>query len=136
MNIGFIAHDAKKKLMQNCCIAYRQILSPHDLYATGTTGRLIQEASGLPVHKFLEGHVGGEQQMSTMVEQNQMDLVLFFRDPESTISTRSEVADLTKVIRMCDLHNVPLATNIASAEILLKALERGDLDWREMYHSL
>ena len=87
MKIGFIAHDAKKKLMQNCCIAYRQILSKHDLYATGTTGRLIQEASGLPVHKFLEGHVGGEQQMSTMVEQNLLDLVLFFRDPESTIST-------------------------------------------------
>ena len=120
--------------MQNCCIAYRQILSRHDLYATGTTGRLIQEASGLPVHKFLEGHVGGEQQMSTMVEQNLLDLVLFFRDPESTASTRSDVADLSKVIRMCDLHNVPLATNIASAEILLKALDRGDLDWREMYH--
>ncbi len=134
MNIGFIAHDAKKKLMQNCCIAYRQILSRHELFATGTTGRLIQEASGLQVHKFLEGHVGGEQQMSAMVEQNQMDLVLFFRDPEKTTSTRSEVSDLTKVIRMCDLHNVPLATNIASAEMLLKSLDRGDLDWREMYH--
>ncbi len=134
MNIGFIAHDAKKKLMQNCCIAYRGILSRHDLYATGTTGRLIQDASGLTVHKFLEGHVGGEQQMSAMVEQNQMDLVLFFRDPESTASTRNEAADLSKVIRMCDLHNVPLATNIASAEILLKSLDRGDLDWREMYH--
>ncbi len=134
MNIGFIAHDAKKKLMQNCCIAYRGILSRHDLYATGTTGRLIQDAAGLTVHKFLEGHVGGEQQMSAMVEQNQMDLVLFFRDPESTASTRNEAADLSKVIRMCDLHNVPLATNIASAEILLKSLDRGDLDWREMYH--
>ncbi len=134
MKIGFIANDAKKKLMQNCCIAYRQILSRHDLYATGTTGRLIQEASGLTVHKFLEGHVGGEQQMSTMVEQNLLDLVLFFRDPESTVSTKNELSDLSKVIRMCDLHNVPLATNIATAEILLKALERGDLDWREMYH--
>ena len=134
MKIGFIAHDAKKKLMQNCCIAYRYILSRHDLYATGTTERLIQEAAGLQVHKFLEGHVGGEQQMSTMVEQNLLDLVLFFRDPECTVSTKSDQADLSKVIRMCDLHNVPLATNIATAEILLKALERGDLDWREMYH--
>lgn len=133
MNIGFIAHDAKKKLMQNCCIAYRGILARHDLYATGTTGRLIQEATGLQVHKFLEGHVGGEQQMSAMVEQNQMDIVLFFRDPEGTVTTHSDVADLSKVIRMCDLHNVPLATNIASAEILLKALDNGDLDWREMY---
>lgn len=134
MKIGFIAHDAKKKLMQNCCIAYRYILSRHDLYATGTTGRLIQEAAGLQVHKFLEGHVGGEQQMSTMVEQNLLDLVLFFRDPECTVSTKNDQADLSKVIRMCDLHNVPLATNVATAEILLKALERGDLDWREMYH--
>ena len=134
MNIGFIAHDAKKKLMQNCCIAYRGILAKHDLYATGTTGRLIQEATGLQVHKFLEGHVGGEQQMSAMVEQNNMDLVLFFRDPEVTASTHNDVADLSKVIRMCDLHNVPLATNIASAEILLKSLDSGGLDWREMYH--
>ena len=133
MNIGFIANDAKKKLMQNCCIAYRGILAQHDLYATGTTGRLIQEATSLPVHKFLEGHVGGEQQMSAMVEQNQMDLVLFFRDPDATTTVRgADGADLTKVLRMCDLHNVPLATNIASAEILLKSLERGDLDWREM----
>ncbi len=133
MNIGFIAHDAKKKLMQNCCIAYRGILASHELYATGTTGRLIQEATGLPVHKFLEGHVGGEQQMSAMVEQNQMDLVLFFRDPEMTASSRNDSADLSKVIRMCDLHNVPLATNIASAELLLKSLDRGGLDWRDMY---
>ena len=134
MNIGFIAHDAKKKLMQNCCIAYRGILAKHDLYATGTTGRLIQDATGLQVNKLLEGHVGGEQQMSAMVEQNQMDLVLFFRDPELTVSTHSDSSDLSKVIRMCDIHNVPLATNIASAEILLKSLEKGDLDWREMYH--
>ena len=95
---------------------------------------LIQEAAGLNVHKLLEGHVGGEQQMSAMIEQNQMDLVLFFRDPELTVSTHSDSADLSKVIRMCDIHNVPLATNIASAEILLKSLEKGDLDWREMYH--
>lgn len=133
MNIGFIANDAKKKLMQNCCIAYRGILAKHELYATGTTGRLIQEATSLYVHKFLEGHVGGEQQMSAMIEQNQMDLVLFFRDPDTTIRTRNDSSDIMKVIRMCDIHNVPLATNIASAEILLKSLERGDLDWREMY---
>jgi methylglyoxal synthase len=133
MNIGFIANDAKKKLMQNCCIAYRGILARHDLYATGTTGRLIADATGLSVHKFLEGHVGGEQQMSAMIEQNQMDLVLFFRDPDSVALARNDGADLTKVIRMCNIHNVPLATNIASAEILLKSLDRGDLDWREMY---
>lgn len=134
MNVGLIADDAKKKLMQNCCIAYRGILSHHQLYATGTTGRLIQDAAGLPVHKLLEGHVGGEQQMSAMIEQNQMDLILFFRDPDmSALGEPSDNLDFTKVIRTCDIHNIPLATNIASAEILLKSLDRGDLDWREMY---
>lgn len=130
MNIGFVAHDAKKKLMQNCCIAYRGILMKHNLYATGTTGRLIEEATGLSVHKFLEGHVGGEHQMGALIEQNQMDLVLFFRDPETPKPTEP---DINTVIRMCDIHNVPLATNIAAAEVLLKSLERGDLEWREMY---
>lgn len=133
MKIGFIADDAKKKLMQNCCIAYRGILSKHELYATGTTGRLIQDAAGLNVHKLLEGHVGGEQQMSSMIEQNQMDLILFFKDPEKPGKIPNENSDISNAIRMCDLHNIPLATNIASAEILLKSLDRGDLDWREMY---
>ena len=99
MNVGLIADDAKKKLMQNCCIAYRGILSRHQLYATGTTGRLIQEAAGLNVHKLLEGHVGGEQQMSAMIEQNQMDLVLYFRDPDRETSIRNGNSDLTKAIR-------------------------------------
>ncbi len=133
MNIGLIADDAKKKLMQNCCIAYRGILSHHELYATGTTGRLIQDAAILNVHKLLEGHVGGEQQMSAMIEQNQVDLILFFRDPDKNQGVRGDNSDYTKAIRMCDIHNIPLATNIASAELLLKALYRGELDWREMY---
>lgn len=130
MNIGLIAHDGKKKLMQNCCVAYRSILAKNELYATGTTGRLVEEATGLPVHLLLAGHVGGEQQMGAMIEQNQIDLVLFFRDPDNAKSNEPDVA---KVIRLCDIHNVPLATNIASAEVLLKSLERGDLQWREMY---
>ena len=130
MNIGLIADDGKKKLIQNCAVAYRGILSKHSLYATGTTGRLIEEATGLPVHLLLTGHVGGEQQMGAMIEQNQIDLVIFLRDPEPH---KSEGPDITKVIRLCDVHNVPLATNIASAEILLKSLERGDLEWRDVY---
>ena len=133
MNVGLIADDAKKKLMQNCCIAYRGILSRHQLYATGTTGRLIQDATGLNVHKLLEGHVGGEQQMSAMIEQNQMDLILYFRDPDRSMRLHPDNSDFGKAIRNCDIHNIPLATNIASAEILLKSLDRGDLDWREMY---
>lgn len=130
MNIGLIAHDGKKKLMQNCCVAYRSILAKNKIYATGTTGRLVEEATGLPVHLLLAGHVGGEQQMGAMIEQNQIDLVLFFRDPDTA---KSNEPDITKVIRLCDIHNVPLATNIATAEVLLKSLERGDLQWREMY---
>ena len=130
MNIGFIAHDGKKKLMQNCCVAYRGILSRHNLYSTGTTGRLIEEATGMQVHKLLAGHVGGEQQMGAMVEQNQIDMMIFLRDPETP---KSSEPDVTKAIRLCDIHNVPLATNIASAELLLKSLDRGDLEWREMY---
>ena len=130
MNIGFIAHDGKKKLMQNLCIAYRGILVKHNLYSTGTTGRLIEDATGLPVHKLLAGHVGGEQQLSAMVDRGQIDLMIFLRDPEEH---QDKVPDVGKAIRQCDLNNVPLATNIASAELLLKSLDRGDLEWREMY---
>lgn len=130
MNIGLIAHDSKKKLMQNLCIAYRSILAKHTLYATGTTGRLIEEVTNLNIHKFLAGHIGGEEQLGAMIDQNQIDLVIFFRDP---LNARSNEPDVNKAIRLCDIHNVPLATNIASAEMLLKSLERGDLEWREMY---
>ncbi|MCD7736485.1 MAG: methylglyoxal synthase [Lachnospiraceae bacterium] len=130
MNVAFIAHDSKKKLMQNLCIAYRSILVKNQLYATGTTGRLIEEATGLNVHKLLAGHIGGEEQLGAMIEQGQIDLMIFFRDP---FCPRPNEPDINKVIRLCDVHNVPLATNIASAEMLLKSLEKGDLEWREMY---
>lgn len=130
MEIAFIAHDAKKKLMQNLCIAYRSILMKHKLTATGTTGRLIEEATALPVHRCLEGSLGGEKQIGAALENNEIDLVIFFRDPTSQRSTEP---DINNIIRLCDMHNVPLATNIASAELLLKSLERGDLEWREMY---
>ena len=130
MNVAFVAHDSKKKLMQNLCSAYRSILAKHTLYATGTTGRLIEEVTNLNIHKFLAGHIGGEEQLGAMIDQNQIDLVIFFRDP---LNARKNEPDVNKAIRLCDIHNVPLATNIASAEMLLKSLERGDLEWREMY---
>ena len=130
MNIALIAHDAKKKLMQNFCIAYRGILSKHDLFATGTTGRLIEEVTNLNVHKFLAGHLGGEQQMSAQIEYNQMDLVIFLRDPQTS---QKHEPDVNNVVKLCDTHNIPLATNLASAELMIKSLERGDLEWREMY---
>ena len=130
MNIALIAHDAKKKLMQNFCIAYRGILSKHDLFATGTTGRLIEEVTNLNVHKFLAGHLGGEQQMGAQIEHNQMDLVIFLRDPQTS---QKHEPDVNNVVRLCDTHNIPLATNLASAELMIKSLERGDFEWREMY---
>jgi len=130
MNIGLIAHDAKKKLMQNFCIAYRGILSKHELYATGTTGRLIEEVSNLTVHKYLAGHLGGEQQLGSEIEHNDIDMVIFLRDPQTP---KSHEPDINNIFKLCDMHNIPLATNLATAELLIKALDRGDLDWREMF---
>ncbi len=130
MNIALIAHDAKKKLMQNFCIAYRGILSKHDLYATGTTGRLIDEVTNLSIHKFLAGHLGGEQQIGAQIEHNQIDLVIFLRDP---LTSKTHEPDVNNVVKLCDMYNIPLGTNIATAELLIKSLDRGDLEWREMY---
>lgn len=130
MNIGLIAHNSKKKLMQNLCIAYRGILNKHDLYATGTTGRLIEEVTNLTVKKYLAGHLGGDQQLASQIETNQIDMVIFLRDP---LSPLSQEPDVTNIFRLCDVHNIPLATNLATAEMLIKALDRGDLDWREIF---
>ena len=130
MNVGLIAHDSKKKLMQNFCIAYRGILSKNSLYATGTTGRLIEEVTNLNIHKYLSGHLGGEQQMCTDIEQDHLDLIIFLREP---VSPKRTEPDGSSIIRVCDMHNIPVATNLATAELLVKAMERGDLEWREMY---
>lgn len=130
MNIALIAHDAKKKLMQNFCIAYRQILSKNELYATGTTGRLIEEVTNLTIHKYLAGNLGGEQQIGIQIEHNQIDLVIFLRDP---LNPKSHEMDVTNLAKLCDMHNIPIATNLASAELLIKSVERGEMEWREMY---
>ena len=130
MNIGLVAHDAKKKLLQNFCIAYRGILAKNELYATGTTGRLIEEVANLSVHKYLAGHLGGSQQLGAQIEHNEIDLVIFLRDP---LSAKSHEPDVNNAVRLCDTHNIPLATNLASAEIMIRAIDRGDLDWREAF---
>ncbi|MBQ4068972.1 MAG: methylglyoxal synthase [Lachnospiraceae bacterium] len=130
MNIGLIAHDSKKKLMQNFCIAYRGILCKNELYATATTGRLIEEVTNLNVYKYLAGHLGGEQQMGISIEQNHLDLIIFLRDP---LSPKMHDPDFNNLFRLCDIHNIPLATNLATAELLVKSLEHGDMEWREMY---
>ena len=129
MNIGLIAHDNKKKLMENLCIAYRHILCKHDIYATGTTGRLVEEAANLVVHKYLSAQLGGEQQMGAQIINNDIDLMIFLRDPVSPHAYESEVKSIQ---HLCDMHNIPLATNLATAEVLLLALDRGDLDWRNV----
>ena len=130
MNIGLIAHDAKKKLMQNFCIAYRGILNKHELYATGTTGRLIEEVTNLSVHKYIAGHLGGEQQLGSQIENNDIDMVFFLRDP---LHPKKHEPDINNIFTLGDTHNIPLATNLATAELLILALDRGDLDWREFY---
>ena len=130
MNIGLIAHDSKKTLMQNFCIAYRGILSKHELFATGTTGRLIEEVTNLSIHKYLAGPLGGKQQLGAQIAQNEIDALTFLRDPSHP---KAHEPDVNDVIRLCDTHNIPIATNLATAEILILAIDRGDLDWREMY---
>ena len=130
MNIGLIAHDAKKTLMQNFCIAYRGILSRHNLYATGTTGRLVEDVTNLNIMKYLAGPLGGMQQLGAQIAQNDIDALIFFRDP---MNVKPHEPDVNDVVRLCDMHNIPIATNVATAEILILAIDRGDLDWREMY---
>ena len=129
MNIALIAHDKKKELMVDFCIAYKAILAKHNLCATGTTGSLIIEATGLDVNLFLSGPQGGDQQIGARIAYNEIDLVLFFRDP---LTAQPHEPDVSALFRLCDVHNIPVATNIATAEVLIHGLERGDLDWREI----
>lgn len=129
MNIALIAHDKKKELMVQFCIAYKGIFEKHKLIATGTTGGLIIEATGLDVHKFLSGPQGGDQQIGARIAYNEIDLVLFFRDPLSQQPFEPEV---NSIMKLCDIYNIPLATNVATAEVLIHGLERGDLDWRDI----
>ncbi len=131
MNIGIIAHNSKKSLMEDFCIAYKGILSKHDVYATGTTGRRIEDVTNLRVHKFLAGSLGGDKQFTDMIVRGYMDLVLFFYNP-SMIDPKEP--DVYQISRCCDQYNIPIATNIATAESLILGLDRGDLDWRTQLH--
>ena len=129
MNIALVAHDNKKILMENLCIAYRHILNKHTLFATGATGTLIQETGNLNVNKYLAGHLGGEQQLGSQIINNEIDLLIFLRDPSYV---KDYEDDINSIMRLCDTHNIPLASNLATAEALLLTLDRGDLDWREI----
>lgn len=132
MNIAFLAHDKKKELMVQFCTAYKSILSKHDLFATATTGRLIADNTGLPITLLLSHKQGGHQQINARIAYNEIDLVLLFTDPNTVDAV--EDSQLLETIRHCDKQNVPIATNIASAEVAIMGLQRGDLDWREMIH--
>jgi methylglyoxal synthase len=133
LNIAFLAHDKKKELMVQFCTAYKSVLIKHNLFATATTGRLIAENTGLPVTLLLSHKQGGHQQINARIAYNEIDLVLLFSDPNTT-DTWDETYVL-ETMRHCDKHNVPLATNLASAELAIMGLQHGDLDWREMLHS-
>lgn len=128
MNIGFIAHNSRKNLIENFCIAYKYILAKHELYATEMTGRRIEEATNLKVHKFLSGSVGGEKQFIDMIERNYMDLVIFFYNP---LEESPNAANIYAITRACDKYSIPIATNIATAESMVLGLTHGDLDWRD-----
>lgn len=129
MTIALIAHDAKKELMVQFCIAYCGILSRHNLVATGTTAKIVSEATGLEITGFLAGSQGGSQQIASRIGCDEIDLLLIFRDP---LNRKPNEPDEQALLRLCDVHNIPVATNIATAEVLIHGLERGDLDWREI----
>ena len=133
MNIAFLAHDKKKELMIQFCTAYKSILSKHNLYATATTGRLIVDNTGLDVTLLLSHKQGGHQQINARIAYNELDLVLLFNDPNAIDPWDDSL--MVETIRHCDKHNVPIATNLASAELSIMGLQRGDLDWREMLHA-
>ena len=129
MEIAIIADDKKKELMTQSCIAYCGILCKHNLCATGITGKYISEATGLKIERLLSGAHGGAQQITTRVAYNEIDLLIYFRDTSKDVVFDEEEYNL---LRMCDVYNIPVATNIATAEVLVTALENGGLDWREI----
>ena len=133
MNIAFLAHDKKKELMVQFCTAYKSVLNKHNLFATATTGRLIGDNTGLPITLLLSHKQGGHQQINARIAYNEIDLVLMFTDPNNTDTW--DDSQMVETIRHGDKHNVPEATNLASAEMLIMGLQRGDLDWREMLRS-
>ena len=129
MNIALIAHDRKKDDIVQFVTAYRYIFEKHSLYATGTTGQRIREATGLQVHRFQSGPLGGDQEIGAMIAKNEMDIVIFFRDP---LTAQPHEPDVSALIRLADVYCVPIATNMGTAEVLIRGLERGDIDWREV----
>lgn len=131
MEIAIIAHDSKKELMAQFCIAYYNTLAKHNLSATATTASYVRDAAGLEFERFLTGDYGGEDQIAARISYNEIDCLLYFRDTSSDYTMHElHYYDANDLIRLCDIRNIPVATNIATAEILIRAIEAGDLDWR------
>ena len=129
MRIALIAHDSRKELMTQFCTAYIRVLSQNELVATGVTGKVVHDATGLPVRCLYPGGRGGAEQISSMIACGEVDMLLFFRDP---VSARPDEPNAVNLLRLCDMHTIPVATNIATAEVLIHGLERGDLAWIEL----
>jgi methylglyoxal synthase len=129
MNIALIAHDKKKNDLVQFATAYQNIFSNHTLFATGTTGQRISEATGLSITRFQSGPLGGDQQIGAMIAQNKMDAVFFFRDP---LTSQPHEPDVTALVRLCDVYSIPLATNMGTAELLIRGLELGLIEWRNL----
>ena len=129
MNIAIVAQDSKKELMIQFCIAYCGVLAKHKLCATATTGKMIADATGLRIDCLMPGSIGGGEQIAARVEYNQIDLVLLFRDP---MVKYDQETTLNNVMRSCDKNSIPIATNVATAEVLIQGLIRGDFAWREI----
>ena len=121
-------HTIQKKLDGRFCLAYKRIFEKHELYATGTTGRRIEDVTSLKIHKFLPGAVGGDKQFAEMIQRNGLDMVIFFYNPAMM---NPKEPDIDMISKYCDQYNIPIATNIATAESLIIGLSKGDLEWRE-----
>jgi methylglyoxal synthase len=133
MNIALIAHDRKKGLLVEFCLAYQSILRKHNLCATGTTSTIVSDATGLRVERFLIGGIGGLEQIGSRIAFNEIDLLICFAD---LLANRPHEREVLQLYRLCDLHNTPLATNLATAEVLVRAIDRGDLDWRDLINPI
>ncbi|CAH1197142.1 methylglyoxal synthase [Paenibacillus sp. 2RAB27] len=131
LSIALIAHDRKKDEMVNFVTAYEHVFEGHKLYATGTTGTRIMANTKLNIHRFMSGPLGGDQQIGALVAENEMDLIIFLRDP---LMAQPHEPDIIALLRLCDVQGIPCATNIATAELLVRALDRGDFAWRELVH--
>ena len=129
MKIALIAHDEKKDDLVSFVLAYKDLFEGHTLFATGTTGTRIMEATGLKIHRFKSGPLGGDQEIGAKIAQNAMDAIFFFRDP---LTAQPHEPDVNALLRLCDVYAIPLATNMGTAEVLIKGIGHGYLDWRNI----